>query len=82
IRLLGFEGRQIGAFDLVVDAGGARSKLRQFAISPSEPEPLAYGAIWASLGWRGEGSDEHALLQRYDRASVMIGVLPIGRPEA
>ncbi|MER9679658.1 FAD-dependent monooxygenase [Mesorhizobium sp. M0184] len=74
-------GRRIGPFDLVVDASGSRSKLRQCVNNPGEPRPLAYGAFWASLGWRGEGFDEHALLQRYDKASVMIGVLPIGRPE-
>jgi len=75
-------GRRIGAFDLVVDASGARSRLRRFSRDPSEPKPLAYGAFWASLGWRGGGFDANALLQRYDRASVMIGVLPIGRPDA
>ena len=81
IELLGPGARKIGAFDLVVDASGARSKLRRHAKNPCEPTPLAYGAIWASLGWRAEGFDAHALLQRYHRASVMIGVLPIGRPE-
>lgn len=75
-------GRRVGAFDLVVDASGARSRLRRFSRDPSEPRPLAYGAFWASLAWRGEGFDANALLQRYDRASVMIGVLPIGRPDA
>ncbi|WP_287219138.1 NAD(P)/FAD-dependent oxidoreductase [Mesorhizobium sp.] len=74
-------GRRIGPFDLVVDASGSRSKLRQRVGNSGEPRPLAYGAFWASLGWRGDGFDEHALLQRYDRARVMIGVLPIGRPE-
>jgi len=44
------------------------------------PRPLTYGAFWASLAWR-DGFDQGALLQRYDKASVMIGVLPIGRPE-
>lgn len=79
-RLVGQSGRSMGPFDLVVDASGSRSKLRRRARRPSEPRPLAYGAFWASLGWRGHGFDPHALLQRYDRASVMIGVLPIGRP--
>ncbi|MER8529363.1 NAD(P)/FAD-dependent oxidoreductase [Mesorhizobium sp. M0814] len=74
-------GRRIGSFDLVVDASGSRSKLRRCVNNPGEPRSLAYGTFWASLGWRGEGFDEHALLQRYDSASVMIGVLPIGRPE-
>jgi 2-polyprenyl-6-methoxyphenol hydroxylase-like FAD-dependent oxidoreductase len=75
-------GRRLGGFDLVIDATGARSKLKRHAARPSEPWPLAYGAFWASLPWRGVGFDEHALSQRYDRASVMIGVLPIGRPAA
>lgn len=74
-------GRRAGPFDLVVDASGSRSKLRQGVGAAGAPRPLTYGAFWASLGWRSEGFDEHALLQRYDKASVMIGVLPIGRPE-
>ncbi|MFB9978435.1 FAD-dependent oxidoreductase [Mesorhizobium kowhaii] len=74
-------GRRAGPFDLVVDASGSRSKLRQCTGNAGTPRPLTYGAFWASLRWRGEGFDEHALLQRYDKASVMIGVLPIGRPE-
>lgn len=73
-------GRKLGAFDLVVDASGTRSKLRRFSSRPSEPKPLPYGAFWASLAWRGQDFAENALLQRYDKASVMIGVLPIGRP--
>lgn len=79
VRLVGGKGRALGSFDLVVDASGARSKLRRQARAPTEPRPLAYGAFWASLGWRADGFDAHALLQRYDKASVMIGVLPIGR---
>ena len=62
------------------DASGSRSKLRQCTGNAGAPRPLTYGTFWASLRWRGEGFDEHALLQRYDKASVMIGVLPIGRP--
>jgi 2-polyprenyl-6-methoxyphenol hydroxylase-like FAD-dependent oxidoreductase len=74
-------GRRAGPFDLVIDASGARSKLRLCVAGAAPPRALRYGAFWASLGWR-DGFDEHALSQRYDRASVMIGVLPIGRPEA
>lgn len=81
VMLICGNGRKAGPFDLVVDASGSRSRLRQGLSDPAEPRPLAYGAFWASLGWRGEGFDENALLQRYDRASVIIGVLPIGRPE-
>lgn len=74
-------GRREGPFDFVVDASGSRSKLRQCTGNAGAPRPLTYGAFWASLRWRDEGFDEHALLQRYDKASVMIGVLPIGRPQ-
>lgn len=81
VRLIHGNGRVAGPFDLVVDATGSRSKLRLHASVPAEPRPLTYGAFWASLGWHGEGFDEHALLQRYSRASVMIGVLPIGHAE-
>lgn len=77
-RLLGQNGTALGSFDLVVDATGARSRLKRQALYPAEQKPLQYGAFWASLGWRGD-FDPHALSQRYDRASVMIGVLPIGR---
>ncbi|MVA97209.1 NAD(P)-binding protein [Nitratireductor sp. CAU 1489] len=79
-RIVTATGRMLGPFDLVVDASGARSKLKRHARRPCEPRPLAYGAFWASLDWRGDGFDPHALVQRYDKASVMIGVLPIGRP--
>jgi 2-polyprenyl-6-methoxyphenol hydroxylase-like FAD-dependent oxidoreductase len=79
--LIASDGRSVGRFDLVIDASGARSVLRAEADAPAEPRPLAYGALWASLRWPATGFDPHALLQRYDRASVMIGVLPIGRPQ-
>lgn len=73
--------RRIGGFDLVVDASGTRSALRRRAEQPCDPRPLPYGAFWASLPWPSQGFDPRALLQRYERASVMVGVMPIGRPE-
>jgi 2-polyprenyl-6-methoxyphenol hydroxylase-like FAD-dependent oxidoreductase len=75
-------GRRLGPFDLVVDASGARSRLKAFARVPVEPRPLAYGAFWSTLAWRGADFDPNALQQRYRGASVMIGILPIGRPAA
>ncbi len=79
---LAFEdGTRTAAFDLVIDASGARSRLRRHCRTPVEPVPLRYGAWWASLPWQ-DGFDAHALEQRYRRASVMIGVLPIGRVSA
>lgn len=75
-RLRFADGTAAGPFDLVVDALGTRSPL-----APSTSRPLAYGALWTSVDWPASGSfDGAALEQRYRRASVMAGVLPLGRP--
>jgi 2-polyprenyl-6-methoxyphenol hydroxylase-like FAD-dependent oxidoreductase len=42
-------------------------------------QELAFGALWAALPWPGAPFAEDRLEQRYHRASVMAGVLPIGR---
>jgi len=61
-------------FDLVVDALGQRSVLR-----PKKSSLLRYGALWASLDWPEEaGFSPTAGEQRYQNASKMIGVVPIG----
>lgn len=74
-RWLRFEdGGEAGPFDLVVDTLGTRTPL-----APPTGRSLAYGALWASLDWPEDaGFDPAALEQRYHRASVMVGVLPIG----
>ncbi len=79
VRVLGDNGKALGTFDLLIDTSGAHSQLRSFAKYPSEPRALAYGALWAMLDWHGDGFEAHALTQRYDKASVMIGVLPTGK---
>lgn len=73
------DGTEFDSFDLVVDASGANSRLRDPNQKGATRKPLPYGAFWATLDWCGEGFDQHALQQRYEKASVMIGVLPIGR---
>ncbi len=75
-RLLLLEsGRRIGPFDLIVDALGTRTPL-----APPCGRQLAYGALWGTLDWPDNaGFDPGTLEQRYRRASVMVGVLPIGR---
>ncbi|OHT21310.1 FAD-dependent oxidoreductase [Edaphosphingomonas haloaromaticamans] len=76
-RRLRFSGGDAaGPFDLVVDALGTRTPL-----APPTGRALAYGALWASLDWPDAPDfDETALEQRYRRASMMVGVLPIGTP--
>ncbi|PNU02205.1 FAD-dependent oxidoreductase [Novosphingobium guangzhouense] len=76
-RRLNFaDGGTSDVYDLVVDALGTRTPL-----APPTGRELAYGALWASLDWpQDAGFDPHALAQRYQRASIMAGVLPIGTP--
>ncbi|WP_335338170.1 FAD-dependent oxidoreductase [Devosia sp. A16] len=76
--LRGARGRE-GPFDLVVDALGSASPLKVEAKVPSRARPLPFGAIWGTVPWVDAGFRRDALMQRYRRASVMIGVLPVGR---
>lgn len=68
------DGRDSARFDLVVDALGVRSPLARMQPIPSLP----FGALWANLDWAGP-FDSAALEQRYEKARMMVGVLPIGR---
>jgi 2-polyprenyl-6-methoxyphenol hydroxylase-like FAD-dependent oxidoreductase len=54
-------GIRSAAFDLVVDASGARSALRA-AVAGRAPRPFRYGAVWASIAATGIAPD--ALSQR------------------
>ncbi len=77
--LKGAAGTEIGDYDLVIDATGARSSLMaKSAVAPAVRE-LTYGAFWATLDGAGAVYDRSALSQRYDKAKVMIGLLPAGR---
>jgi 2-polyprenyl-6-methoxyphenol hydroxylase-like FAD-dependent oxidoreductase len=76
--LIGAKGTE-GPFDLIVDAMGSSSPLKAHAKVPSTAEPLAFGALWATVPWVDGPFDARALMQRYEDARVMIGVLPIGR---
>lgn len=76
--LIDTSGRRYGPFDLVVVADGSASRLRGL-LRPRARAPLyPWGAVWANA--RDEaGAFAGSLSQRYDRASTMMGVLPIGR---
>lgn len=76
--LIDTTGARHGPFDLVVVADGSASRLRG-QLRPNAKAPLyPWGAVWANA--RDEtGAFARALTQRYDRASTMMGVLPIGR---
>lgn len=74
-RLIFADASTSAPFSLIVDMLGCRSPL-----APACGRELAYGALWASLDWPGPPFDGAALEQRYHRASVMAGVLPLGTP--
>lgn len=73
------EGAEVGDYDLVIDASGARSALAAKSVSAPSIRDLTYGAFWATLDGAGAVYDKSALSQRYDKAKVMIGLLPAGR---
>ena len=72
------DGKTHGPFDLVIAADGAgsaaRESLRPAARAPQNP----WGALWANAA-APDDRFEGALRQVYDRARMMVGVLPIGR---
>lgn len=80
--LVDSHGNEIGSYDLVIDASGARSPLIAGSSSAPTVRELTYGAFWATLDAVDAVSDKQALTQRYDKAKVMIGVLPAGRARA
>jgi 2-polyprenyl-6-methoxyphenol hydroxylase-like FAD-dependent oxidoreductase len=73
------DGSEMGPYRLVIDATGARSQLMTQLCAGEKSRELAYGAFWATLDAAAMPHEPHALVQRYDKASVMIGVLPTGR---
>jgi 2-polyprenyl-6-methoxyphenol hydroxylase-like FAD-dependent oxidoreductase len=66
----------LGKADLVVDASGARSPLRNW-VCARQGRVFPYGAVWASVP--DIGVAPAALAQRYVAARIMIGYLPVGR---
>ncbi len=80
-ELVGVDGEKRGPFDLVIDASGARSALVEKQGVTAPARDLAYGAFWATLSAAKIDYRRHALDQRYDRAEVMLGVLPVGRDQ-
>ena len=73
-RFVFMDGRRSATADLVIDAMGANSPID----NRTESE-LSYGALWATVPFPDGGAfQENLLEQRYDRASRMAGVLPVG----
>lgn len=78
-KLVDRDGNEHGHFDLVLDATGARSRLRARHAAVRLNKPYPYGAVWGVVrDPDGSWTDAAALQQRYVAAHVMVGVLPIG----
>ena len=69
-------GHASAPFDLVLDASGAATRLRDGVCRPAE-RTFAYGAVWATVA--DLGIAPRTLAQRYVEARIMIGYLPVGR---
>lgn len=81
-RLKRQDGLISPAWDLIVDAMGARSPVahRMLTGVGRRRLDLDFGALWATTPWPADPHfDPRALQQVYRRADTMIGVLPVGR---
>lgn len=67
-----------GPFDLVIDASGYKSTLRQYGETVLS-KPYPYGALWGVCKNPNNLLGGRTLDQRYKSAHIMIGILPIGK---
>jgi 2-polyprenyl-6-methoxyphenol hydroxylase-like FAD-dependent oxidoreductase len=70
-------GETHGAFDLVIVADGAASRLRATIAPPALDRPYPWGAHWCLVPAR-DWTFADELRQRYDGARRMVGMLPVG----
>ncbi len=77
--LIDKEKTRHGPFDLVIDASGMRSRLREPYGTVCYNKPYPYGAVWGVCEDPGQAFAGDYLRQRYDGAGVMIGILGIGK---
>ncbi|MGD0191382.1 MAG: NAD(P)/FAD-dependent oxidoreductase [Rhizomicrobium sp.] len=77
-RLIHFDGRQTGPFDLVLDCAGSHNSVCAKLGLRSREVPYDWCALWAICPDRSNAF-QRQLRQVYHRASLMIGILPVGR---
>ena len=71
----------LGPFDLVVGADGARSRIRRVSGLASKDVGYPYGAIWTVVPDPDHLAGD-VLHQRYDGTRITLGVLPTGIDQA
>jgi 2-polyprenyl-6-methoxyphenol hydroxylase-like FAD-dependent oxidoreductase len=79
--LLEAGSEELGPFDLVIGADGARSRVRRIAGLARKDVGYPYGALWSVVP-DPEGIVGDVLWQRYDDTRVTLGVLPTGVGQA
>lgn len=80
IRLQDENNESYGSFDFVIDASGAYSKLRKFAVHNTISKPLHYGSLWSKVDWDTDVNfDRHKMELYSDNYNVGIGLMPIGK---
>lgn len=69
-----------GEFDFIIDASGAHSKLRQFAVQSTISRPLHYGSLWSKVDLDDDVNFDRRKMELYsDNRNVGIGLMPIGK---
>jgi len=77
VQLINTAGEALeGTYSFVTDASGTQSKLATRYGDRATPKAMPYGALWTTVKLDEEHFDRTLLEQRYDAASVMVGVLP------
>jgi FAD-dependent urate hydroxylase len=74
-------GDELGPYDLVVAADGARSRIRHRLRLATKDVGYPYGAIWAVVP-DPEGLAGDVLWQRYGDTRIALGILPTGLGQA
>lgn len=72
------KGEREGPFDLLIDCAGAHDGLRDTLGVRVHAPVYQWGAFWTTCPDR-TGQFEGALRQMYERAHIMMGILPVGR---
>jgi 2-polyprenyl-6-methoxyphenol hydroxylase-like FAD-dependent oxidoreductase len=78
LSLVAADNRGYPDFDLIVDASGAHSAIRDKYADIKYRKPFSYGALWGVCEDTGLIPND-ILQQRFQRANISIGIIPIGR---
>ena len=81
-KLVTGSGDSFGPYDLVIDASGAKSHLRESYAEVKLDKPYPFGALWAMVTLPEGVFKPTVLEQRYKNAYHMIGVMPAGEGKA